>query len=252
MNKYSSILTFVLIVVIVLIVSILGYMGYDMYVKEKTESQAQLAMEEFEQATQTVKKPKPTNTVENNTTSATTNEIENTTTSTVDPSEILSQLGNNTSSDTGTTSNNQTTQQPEKTYLEGYEILGTINIPKTGAKYPVLSEVTKKSLETSVAVLYPQNLTALNLPGNTVIVGHNYRNGKFFSNNKKLEVGDIVEIKDATGTTVTYEIYNVYITTPNDADYMKRPLNEGEREISLSTCTDDSSGRIVIWAKEKK
>ena len=28
---------------------------------------------------------------------------------------------------------------------------------------------------------------------------------------------------------------------------MKRETN-GRREISLQTCTDDSSGRIIIWA----
>jgi hypothetical protein len=26
---------------------------------------------------------------------------------------------------------------------------------------------------------------------------------------------------------------------------------EGRREISLQTCTDDSSGRIIIWAAEE-
>ena len=39
-----------------------------------------------------------------------------------------------------------------------------------------------KALETSVVVLYG---VGLNQPGNTTIAGHNYRNGLFFSNNKK-------------------------------------------------------------------
>lgn len=244
-NKYSNVLTMILIVVIVLIVGILGYIGYDTYSKEKTEKQAQLAMDEFEEATKTVKKPakKP----ENNTVNEVTNE---TNTSTVNPSDILSQLGNETPVEETPSEEQPEKEEPKKTYLEGYEILGTINIPKTGAKYPVLSEVTKHSLETSVAVLYPQNLEALNQPGNVVIAGHNYRNGKFFSNNKKLSVGDIIEIKDAYGDKVTYEIYNMYQTSPSDAEYMKRETN-GAREISLSTCTDDSSARLVIWAKEK-
>lgn len=245
-NKYGNVLTFILVIIIVLIVGILGYIGYDTYAKGKVEKQAQLAVEEFDKEVENAKKKVVTSTK---------NEIANTTnevvepTNTVDPSELLTQLqGENTTS--GDTTTEEQTAQPEKQYLGDYEILGTIYIPKTKAKYPVLSEVTKTSLEKSVAVLYPPNTTKLNEPGNIVIAGHNYRNGKFFSNNKKLAVGDTIELKDTTGTTVVYEIYKMYETSPSDADYMKRDT-EGRREISLSTCTDDTTGRLVIWAKER-
>ena len=126
------------------------------------------------------------------------------------------------------------------------EISYLINIPKTKCEYPILSEVTKHSIEVAVAVLYGPGL---NEPGNTVIVGHNYRNGMFFSNNKKLVKGDMVYITSAT-ETVGYEIYNIYQTSPDDAEYMRRDTG-GAREISLSTCTDDSSARLIIWAREK-
>ena len=99
----------------------------------------------------------------------------------------------------------------------------------------------------AVAILYGPGL---NEPGNTVIVGHNYRNGLFFSNNSKLANGDKVIIKSPS-ETVTYIIYNIYYTTPDDASYMKRPVDEGVREISLSTCNNDSSQRLIIWAKEQ-
>ena len=245
-NKYGNVLTFILVIIIVLIVGILGYIGYDTYAKGQVEKQAQLAVEEFDKEVENAKKKVVTSTK---------NEIANTTneviepTNTVDPSYLLTQLqGENTTS--GDTTTEEQTAQPEKQYLGDYEILGTIYIPKTKAKYPVLSKVTKTSLEKSVAVLYPPNTTKLNEPGNIVIAGHNYRNGKFFSNNKKLAVGDTIELKDTTGTTVVYEIYNMYETSPSDADYMKRDT-EGRREISLSTCTDDTTGRLVIWAKER-
>ena len=79
-------------------------------------------------------------------------------------------------------------------------------------------------------------------------MGHNYRNGLFFSNNKKLEVGDKIYITDLDGKKLTYTIYNKYETTPEDAEYMTRNTN-GATEISLSTCTDDSKARLIIWAK---
>ena len=43
----------------------------------------------------------------------------------------------------------------------------------------------------------------------------------------------------------------MYYTSPDDAEYMLRNVEEGVREISLSTCNDDSSQRLIIWAREK-
>ena len=85
--------------------------------------------------------------------------------------------------------------------------------------------------------------------GNTVIVGHNYRNNLFFSNNKKLANGDKIYITDNSGNRIAYTIYNMYTTDPEDFDYAERNTN-GKREISLSTCTDDVKQRLIIWAKE--
>ena len=88
-----------------------------------------------------------------------------------------------------------------------------------------------------------------NQVGNTVIIGHNYRNGAFFGNNDKLALGDKIYITDTTGTRIEYTIYNIYETTADDADYFDRDT-AGKREISLSTCTDNSKARLVIWAAE--
>ena len=90
----------------------------------------------------------------------------------------------------------------------------------------------------------------LNQVGNIVISGHNYRNGTFFSNNKQLEIGDVIYITDITGTQVAYTIYNIYETNSEDTEYITRDTN-GAREISLTTCTDESDNqRLIIWARE--
>ena len=101
--------------------------------------------------------------------------------------------------------------------------------------------------EVAVAVAYPSN-PKLNTPGNIVIQGHNYRNGKFFSNNKNLSVGDKIKITDTSNKTLTYTIYEIFQTTSEDAEYMTRDTGDNI-EISLSTCTDDSKGRLVILAR---
>ena len=68
----------------------------------------------------------------------------------------------------------------------GYTVVGTIEIPSTKIKYPILQDLSKSSIENGIAVMYtttPNN--ELNKPGNVVLAGHNYRDGTFFSNNKK-------------------------------------------------------------------
>ena len=220
-SKYSKVLTVILILVIIGIVGTVGYFVYDLASVKSKNNKAQEIVDKFSQTS--IKR-----------------EFDNTEPESKEnnSSDILNALN---------TVDKQQTDSAEKTYMEGYEVMGTIEIPKTKIKYPILSEVTKKSLETSVAILYG---VGLNQPGNTTIVGHNYRNGLFFSDNKKLSNGDIIKITDQAGTTITYEIYDMYETTPSDASYMQRDT-AGAREISLSTCTDDSSARLIILAKEK-
>lgn len=220
-SKYSKVLTVILIVVIIGIVATVGYFVYDIYVVKAKNNKAQEVLEEFSNASvrrEFDKSDKKENTSAQN------------------PLESINSVDSN-----------PVTTNPEKVYMEGYEVMGTIEIPKTNVNLPILEEVTKKSLETSVAILYG---VGLNEPGNTTIVGHNYRNGLFFSDNKKLAVGDIIYITDQAGNRVTYEIYDRFQTEPSDAKYMERDT-EGAREISLSTCTDDSKARLILLAKEK-
>lgn len=141
----------------------------------------------------------------------------------------------------------QTTKTPQTTKkYKGYTIIGTIKIPKTKVSYPIVNSTSPDAMDNAIVLLYG---VGLNRQGNTVIAGHNYRNGGFFGNNKKLENGDKIYITDEYGTSIEYTIYNKYITEDSDFSYATRNTN-GKREISLSTCTSDSTKRLVIWAKE--
>lgn len=215
-NKYSTVLTIILVVVVIIILILLGFWGYSEYKKFDSQLTAGEAIDEFNNKTKT----------KNN----------------VNDEDSLGNVQNPFASIQSVDGSTQVTTQ--QTY-KGFIMVGHIEIPKTKVNLPVLAEVTKASLEASVAIQYGPGL---NKPGNTTIFGHNYRNGMFFSNNSKIEIGDKIYITDETGTKVTYIVYNTYLTTPEDADYMSRDTG-GAMEISLSTCTDDSSQRIIIWAK---
>ena len=232
-GKYSNVLTMMLVILIVAILGILGYFGYDMLHAKNVNSNALSTIDEFENATKEI----------NRDTSNIKSKDDDEQNSTRDR-DILGELDSLSQK-----KEEVEAKEAEKVYMERYEVKGVIEIPKTGIKYPILSSVTKKSLEIAVGIAYPENAN-LNEVGNVCIYGHNYRNGLFFSNNKKLTKGDEIYITDNKGERVIYVVYNIYETSATDAEYMIRDV-AGRREISLQTCTDDSSSRIIVWAAEK-
>ena len=218
-NKYGNFLTVLLVVLIIVILVGLGFLVYNVVKTKNNEDRTIEAIAEFDKTVE-----------ENNNEQNQENE------------EVLeNQIAPPTNSITpsGTSS--------KKTYYEGFVMIGYITIPKTNVKLPILDTVTPESLDTAVAAIYPSN-PKLNEPGNVVIIGHNYRNGKFFSDNDRLSVGDKVLIKDTTGRELSYTIYQKFETTDTDTSFYTRNTN-GVAEITLSTCTDDSKARIIILAK---
>ena len=210
-SKYSKVLT--------AIIGLLGFLGYDYYQNYIVTKDTSDFVDNF-QGDVSDGEPTENNGGENN--------VANT-----NPFDLKdAEVGSNSST--------------RKQTYKGFGVLGTMEIPATNFKYPVLEKVTKKSIETAVAFLYGNGL---NQPGNSVIIGHNYRNGLFFSNNKKLNVGDKIYVTDNDGKKLTYTIYNKFETTPEDTSFYQRDTG-GKPEITLSTCTDDSKQRLVIWAKE--
>ena len=170
------------------------------------------------------------------------------------------QKGTQSSGKQSSTKQNSSKTSTNKNYNSGYSTgsgssayVGTgsytpkIQIPRTGIKCTIYSEMTVKNMEKGVVILSTDE--GLNYPGNTVISGHNTVNGKLFSRNDKIQVGDLIYITDSDGDKLTYLVYEKYYTDPNDASYIDRDT-EGRREISLTTCTNDSSQRIIILAAE--
>ncbi len=225
-SKYSNVLTVLLIIVIIIIFALIAFLGYDMYRKYYIDKDANDYMERYEEQIGVV--PEKENVVE-----------EENTSTVIDP-------GNTIATETSNNNNNSSSTKKDVPTYKGFAVLGTIEIPKINIKYPIINSSTAKALETAICYYYGPGPNEV---GNTVFVGHNYRNGAFFGKNKKLANGDSIYITDNSGKKIKYTIYNIYTTDPNDADYITRDTN-GLREISLSTCTDDSKGRLIIWAKE--
>lgn len=216
-KKYNKVLTTILIIGIVLVFAVLGFWGFEIYKKYYTKKDANDAVEEFDSRLNTI--------------ADTSNLLTNVTLNVNGLDENAIETGNG--------------KIARMTY-KGFTMVGTIEIPKINLKYPVLDRASKASMEKSVGISFGPGL---NKVGNTVIMGHNYRNGTFFSDLYKLANNDEIYITDESGTRIKYLVYNIYETGAEDFDYASRDT-AGKREISLSTCTDDVNGRIIIWAKE--
>lgn len=132
------------------------------------------------------------------------------------------------------------------TEYKGFTTVGKIEIPQTRVDIPILNQVTVEGMKNAPCLLYSTG--ELNQNGNNLIVGHNFRNGTIFSNNKNLKLGDKIYVTTLDGNRVEYTIYNKFITTAEDVSYIKRDTNN-KPEITLSCCTDDDEYRIIILAK---
>ncbi len=176
---------------------------------------------------------------------------------TVANSNVLMVVLNNDNASEGTEGETVIQQNKEqieyKTVVNGYNCttVATISIPKIGVNYPILKGETGSEAETEALLKSsPTEFwgNGANKVGNFCVVGHNYRNTRFFSKVPTLVNGDIIEIT-ANGETVQYSVYDKYTVDPSDVSCTSQKTN-GKREITLITCTDDSKQRVIVKARE--
>lgn len=136
----------------------------------------------------------------------------------------------------------------ESRVYKGYTVAGKIEMPSVNLRYPILDTMTNaNALDVSVCIQYGGPLNSV---GNTIIIGHNYKNGLFFGSNKNMKNGDQIYITNyATGVKKTYSIYSMYQTEESDTSFYNRDTG-GKSEITLVTCQNNNKYRLVIKAKE--
>ena len=150
---------------------------------------------------------------------------------------------------------NQSNSQKEVHSVNGYTytIEGSIKISKIGIDYPILLGTTGSVKETEALLKSSPckfHGPELNEVGNYCIVGHNYRNTRFFSKVPTLENGDIIEITDLTKRTILYKVYDKHIVKEDDLTDTDQRTN-GKKEITLITCTNESNDqRYIVKARQ--
>lgn len=147
----------------------------------------------------------------------------------------------------------QTHQQQTYTTETGanYTTDSIVNIPSLEISYPVLK--TEEShidevLKISLVKFWGGNPNEV---GNYVIVGHNYKNKKMFGKLSSINIGDQIELTDLTGRTLKYAVYDKYKVSPEDTSCTSQKTN-GNKEVTLITCSNYGTQRLVVKAREIK
>ena len=125
---------------------------------------------------------------------------------------------------------------------------GIIKIPKINLYYPVFSLLTEDLLKISPCKFYGDSP---DVDGNICIAGHNYDNSLFFSKISSLSPNDEIFICDNNGVQYTYFVYDIYEV---EASNLSPVLNyeQNEKTLTLVTCNNFNSNRIILKAKQKK
>ena len=132
-------------------------------------------------------------------------------------------------------------------YDNNNNIFGIIEIPKINIYYPIFSNINDDLLKIAPCKFYGNNLDKND---NICIAGHNYNNSLFFSNIVLLSTNDEIYIYNNEGRKYIYFVSEIYEVKYNDLspvfDY-----DQNSRELTLITCNNLNSNRIIIKAKQK-
>lgn len=129
---------------------------------------------------------------------------------------------------------------------KGYKVIGLIEIPAIELDYPIIEKTTQNTMNISISRFAGGDV---NEYGNISLAGHNNYNGTMFGKNNKLKNGDKIILTDLTGRIIEYEIYKIFTTNPNDTTILETE-DENIREVTLITCKNGRSNRLIIKARE--
>lgn len=131
--------------------------------------------------------------------------------------------------------------------IDGYKVVGKLEIPKIKLSTYILGDTSKDSLNKSVTKLTGPEI---NGEGNFCITGHNYNNGRMFGKLKQVEIGDEIILTDTYDRSVTYTVNNISTVMPKEIEVLSQNTS-GEREVTLITCTTGALKRIIVKAVEQ-
>ena len=142
----------------------------------------------------------------------------------------------------------QETENPEnvRDRLKNQTVMGIIEIDKIDLIYAVVEGTSDDNL--GVAIGHMKNTAKFGQPGNCVLAGHRGGiSGPYFKKIDKLKVGDPIKLTDANGVEYTYLVTESFIVEPTEVCVAEN--NTDEKILTLITCEDNSTKRLIVRAK---
>lgn len=131
---------------------------------------------------------------------------------------------------------------------KGYLVDAKLEIPKIGLDTYVFKEYENEAMWICPTKYYGPEPNEI---GNYCIAAHNYNKVNMFDKIIKLKEGDIIYLSDNKNGKQKYEVYATYKVKPENT----MPLSQetrGDTEITLITCSDFSSMRIIVKAVSER
>lgn len=129
---------------------------------------------------------------------------------------------------------------------EGYKVSSKLEIPKIKLDTYVLEDESDEAMWLCPTKYFGPEP---NEAGNYCIAAHNYDKENMFNHIIELEVGDLIFLSDNKNGKVEYEVYDIYKVKPTNNEPLSQQTN-GNTEITLITCSDYSSTRIIVKARK--
>lgn len=133
---------------------------------------------------------------------------------------------------------------PEK--YQGYKVSSKLKIEKINLETYVFEDYDEKAMWICPTKYFGPDPNEI---GNYCIAAHNYDKENMFNNIIKLKVGDEISLIDNKNGDNSYIVYDIYKSDPKDNSALSQKTNNNI-EITLITCSDYSSKRIIVKARK--
>ena len=140
----------------------------------------------------------------------------------------------------------ENTEEKENEYIGGYEVIGNIQIEKINLNASILNPEIEEisyiddALRYGVVKLYGDKINEI---GNFCMIAHDTSE---FVNLNQVIVGDAITVYDENGEKMNYTVTEIMHVSPEDLTVLLP--NEYETEITLITCEEGTTTRLVVKA----
>ena len=152
----------------------------------------------------------------------------------------------NTQAPKPTSSSEEKLPKEIPTTYKGYTVSARLTIPKINLDTYVFKNYSKSALDTGLTSYYGGNPNEV---GNYCVAGHNFLRKNMFGRLTELKKGDKMTLTDKKHGAITYQVYDIYKVNPDQTEVLSQET-KGKKEITLITCSDYTSKRIIVKARE--